>query len=510
MSLAVIYSRAKVGIEAPLVHVEVHLSNGLPSFSIVGLPETAVKESKDRVRSAIINSGYDFPASRITVNLAPADLPKEGGRFDLAIALGILAASEQLPDKTLDEYECIGELALTGAIRKVDGVIPAALAASKAQRTLILPSFNLQEASLSKCPALCADHLLKVCRHLSDEKHLTLVAPLQITTEQYRGPDMAQVKGQHHARRALEIAAAGNHNLLFSGPPGSGKSMLAHCLPGILPPLNETEALEVAALYSVSRHPQRPYFLTRPFRQPHHTSSGVALVGGGAHPKPGEISLAHHGVLFLDEIPEFSRSVLDVMREPLETGRISISRAAQQVEYPANFQLIAAMNPCPCGYLKQANKRCADCSEAKALKYQSSVSGPLLDRIDIQIEVPALPKGLLSSSDTLNETSQQVRARVTKARTIQQNRQNGPNAQLDQKAMAEICALSKGLSDILENALDKLGLSARAYHRILKVARTVADLAGCQQIERSHLLEALSYRQLERRLNPSQAYADNQ
>lgn len=500
MSLAVIFSRAKVGVDAPLVHVETHLSNGLPSFSIVGLPETAVKESKDRVRSAIINSGFEFPASRITVNLAPADLPKEGGRFDLAIALGILCASGQLPDQDLDKYECIGELALTGAIRKVDGVIPAALAAHRAERTLLLPEFNKEEASLSKCPALCADHLLKFCHHLTDQQHLTLIEPLQVSTEQYHGPDMAQVKGQHHAKRAIEIAAAGNHNLLFAGPPGTGKSMLAHCLPGILPPLNEHEALEVAALYSVSKHLQRPYFLTRPFRQPHHTSSGVALVGGGTHPKPGEISLAHHGVLFLDEIPEFSRVVLDVMREPLETGHISISRAAQQVDYPARFQLIAAMNPCPCGYLKQPNKRCGECSEAKALKYQSSISGPLLDRIDIQIEVPALPRGLLSSSEDQSESSEHVRQRVIQARQIQLSRQGCPNAQINQKDMTHTCGLPKELSDILEDALDKLGLSARAYHRILKVARTIADLANSESIQKPHILEALSYRQMERRL----------
>lgn len=507
MSLAVIFSRAKVGVDAPLVHVETHLSNGLPSFSIVGLPETAVKESKDRVRSAILNSGFEFPASRITVNLAPADLPKEGGRFDLAIALGILCASGQLPDQDLDKYECIGELALTGAIRKVDGVIPAALACHQSKRTLLLPEFNKEEASLSKSPALCADHLLKFCQHLTDQQHITLIEPLKVNTETYHGPDMAQVKGQLHAKRALEIAAAGNHNLLFAGPPGTGKSMLAHCLPGILPPLNEHEALEVAALYSVSNHPQRPYFLTRPFRQPHHTASGVALVGGGAHPKPGEISLAHHGVLFLDEIPEFSRTVLDVMREPLETGSISISRAAQQVDYPARFQLIAAMNPCPCGYLKQPNKRCADCSEAKALKYQSSVSGPLLDRIDIQIEVPALPKGLLSTSELDAESSAQVRERVIKARLKQINRQDCPNAQVSQKEMSRICQLPPELSNILEDALDKLGLSARAYHRILKVARTIADLSDKEHIEKSHLLEALSYRQMERRLNPAQSMA---
>ena len=499
MSLAVVYSRAKVGINAPLVHVETHLSNGLPAFSIVGLPEAAVKESKDRVRSAIINSGFEFPASRITVNLAPADLPKEGGRFDLAIALGILAASDQVPKDKLNDYEFIGELALTGAVRGVAGVIPAALNATAAMRTLILPSANTQEASLSRGEHLTCDHLLEICGHLIKQQSLKGLNIIPITQEQYHGPDLAQVKGQHHAKRALEICAAGGHNLLMSGPPGTGKSMLAHCLPGILPALNEQEALEVASLYSVSNQPVRPYFTTRPFRQPHHTSSGVALVGGGTHPKPGEISLAHHGVLFLDEIPEFSRHVLDVLREPLETGHISISRAAQQVDYPANFQLISAMNPCPCGYLKQPNKRCADCSEAKALKYQSAVSGPLLDRIDIQIEVPALTKGLLSSNEK-GESSLQVKHRVEQARAIQIQRQHCTNAQLNQQQLTELCPLTNELSNLLEDALDKLGLSARAYHRIIKVARTIADLADSFQIEKAHILEALSYRQMERRL----------
>ena len=504
MSLAVVYSRAKVGIDAPLVHVETHLSNGLPGFSIVGLPETAVKESKDRVRSAILTSGFDFPSSRITVNLAPADLPKDSGRFDLPIALGILAASGQIPSEKLDRLECMGELALTGALRKVDGVIPAALACARAERTMILPIANSDEAGLCQsCESLGATQLLDVCRHLFGQTQLPLMQTDAMITQGYQGPDLAQVKGQPHAKRALEIAAAGGHNLLMSGPPGTGKSMLAHCLPGILPQLSESEALDVAALYSVSTQPQREDFYVRPFRQPHHTASGVALVGGGTHPKPGEVSLAHNGVLFLDEIPEFSRTVLDVMREPLETGHISISRAASQVDYPARFQLVAAMNPCPCGYLKQPNKRCAECSEAKALKYQSSVSGPLLDRIDIQIEVPALPKGLLSSHDPHAQTSAQVRERVTNARRQQLERQGCANAHLDAKMVSAYCKLDQELSRMLEDALERLGLSARAFNRILKVARTLADIAGSTDIERAHLMEALSYRQLERRLEPA-------
>jgi magnesium chelatase family protein len=500
MSLAVIFTRAKVGIHAPLVHVETHLSNGLPAFSIVGLPEAAVKESKDRVRSAILNSNFEFPASRITVNLAPADLPKEGGRFDLAIALGILAASGQIPQQDFSQYEFLGELALTGALRKVDGIIPAAIAASLTNRQLIIPEANQAEIALTQDSHLVANHLLQVCKHLSKQGNLSEAPKQALNKETFHGPDLSQVKGQHHAKRALEISAAGAHNLLMSGPPGTGKSLLAHCLPGILPALNQHEALEVAALYSVSNQPARSYFTTRPFRQPHHTSSGVALVGGGSHPKPGEISLAHHGVLFLDEIPEFNRKVLDVMREPLETGRINISRAAQQIEYPARFQLVAAMNPCPCGYIRQPNKRCNDCSESKALKYQSAVSGPLLDRIDIQIEVPALPKGLLSSKEGSSENSLTVKSRVELACQQQFQRQGCHNAHLSQQQLGEHCSLSESLSNILEDALERLGLSARAYHRIIKVARTIADLAQSPDIEKSHLLEALGYRQMERRL----------
>ena len=504
MSFATLFSRARVGVDAPLVTVEVHLSAGLPGFSMVGLPETAVKESKDRVRSAILNAGFDFPQQRITVNLAPADLPKEGGRYDLAIALGILAASGQIPAEKLSAFEWLGELTLSGEIHRVQGIIPAVIAARDASRATVLPLENSAEAALCKTPCFASRHLLELCASLNLNQSLSPVPAAQQISAPQALHDLSEVRGQQQARRALEVAAAGGHNLLMNGPPGTGKTLLASCLPGILPRLDEDEALQVAAIYSVAQPGNPLPWSSRPFRAPHHTASGVALVGGGSQPKPGEITLAHHGVLFLDELPEYSRKVLDVLREPLETGAIVIARAAQSVNYPARFQLVAAMNPCPCGYIKDAKKRCADCSESKARRYQASVSGPLLDRIDIQIEVPPLPKGILTDQQSpAGESSAVVQARVQAAFERQLARQGCRNASLGNAQLREVCALPPELSQLLESAIERIGLSARAYHRVLKVARTIADLAGETQLQKSHLLEALSYRQLERNLATS-------
>ncbi len=500
MSLAIVYSRGRSGIEAPLVTVEVHVSNGLPSLSIVGLPEAAVKESKDRVRGAILNSHFEFPIQRITINLAPADLPKEGGRFDLAIALGILAASEQIPKTQLDQYECVGELSLSGELRPIIGSLPIAIHTRDAKRKLILPKENSTEAALVKNAELFpANSLLEVCAHLGGQKSLDCHIPVDLKKSKYRGLDFSDVQGQFHVKRAFEIAATGSHNLLMLGPPGTGKSMLASRLPTIIPELTEQQAQETAAITSISDLKlDIENWLKPPFRAPHHTASAAALVGGGSNPKPGEISLAHNGTLFLDELPEFDRKVLEVLREPLETGHITISRAARQADFPAKFQLIAAMNPCPCGYLGDASGRC-HCTVEQVAKYRAKISGPLLDRIDMHLEVPRVSHEVLrKGSPEGEETSAQIRARVVAARLIAVARQNKVNSELSATEVKTHCVLSEQGHKILEQAMDQFGLSHRAYHRILKLARTIADLANSDQIEISHLSEAIGYRKLDR------------
>jgi len=507
MPLAILYSRGRSGIEAPLITVEVHISNGLPSLSIVGLPETAVKESKDRVRGAILNSNFDFPAQRITINLAPADLPKEGGRFDLAIALGVLAASRQIPQNTLQQYEFLGELSLGGELRPVKGVLPVAIEARDAGRQLVLPRENLAEAALvNAARSLPAGHLLDVCGHLTGRQIITAerqccdsrgdVGAMDFTE------DFADVHGQFQVKRAFEIAAAGRHNLLMLGPPGTGKSMLAARMPGILPPLTEQQALESAAIASISdvglnvREWRRP-----PFRSPHHTASAAALVGGGGNPRPGEISLAHNGTLFLDELPEFDRRVLEVLREPLETGHITISRATRQADFPARFQLLAAMNPCPCGYLGDASGRC-HCSSEQVARYVARISGPLLDRIDMHLEVSRISHEVLrKGAPGGEESSAIIRERVIAARNIAVARCGKANAALTVAEVKRFCELTEQGHQLLEQAMNRLGLSHRAYHRILKLARSIADLAGSEVIDPAHLSEAIGYRRLDRSLS---------
>ena len=499
MSLAVVFSRASLGIGAPLVSVEVHISNGLPAFNIVGLPEASVKEARDRVRSALLNGNFTFPAAHITVNLAPADLPKEGGRFDLAIAIGILVASRQLPPTRLAGCEFLGELALTGAIRPILGSLPAVLAAQAAGRILILPGANSQEAGLiTTAQVHTCDHLLQLSAWLAGQQELPLAQAPEPMAEPEWSADLQDVLGQQTGKRALEIAASGQHHLLLLGPPGTGKSMLASRLPGILPPLSDAEAQQTAAIHSIGGL-QREWtkWRDRPFRTPHHTASAVALVGGGSQPRLGEISLAHNGILFLDELPEFDKRVLDSLREPLETGCITISRAARQVEYPARFQLIAAMNPSPCGHVDDKQRRS---SPEQILRYLSRLSGPFLDRFDLTVEIPLLPKGALSGPCDRGETSRTIRERVLRTQQRQLARSGKLNALLDSREIEQHCQLSAQDAQFLEEAIHQLGLSLRAWHKILRAARTVADMGQEPAIQRRHLAEALGYRAMDRLL----------
>jgi len=503
MSLAQTFSRAQEGVKSTEVGVEVHITNGLPALSIVGMPETAVKESKDRVRGALINSQFEFPARRITINLAPADLPKEGGRFDLAIAIGILAASGQIPTDRLDQYEFAGELALSGEIRPVRSIIPMSVACKQSDRKLVCPINNAKEAALvNEATVYPARHLLDVCAHLNNISQLEAELPPDWSQQINNMPDMSDVQGQAHAKRALEIAAAGGHSLLMIGPPGTGKTMLSSRLPGILPGMTEHEALETASIASISgQGMQSRDWMQRPFRAPHHTASGVALVGGGSNPRPGEISLAHNGIMFLDELPEFDRKVLEVLREPMESGRIIISRAARQAEFPAKFQLIAAMNPCPCGYLGDQQGRC-NCTSDQVTRYRQKISGPLMDRIDMHIEVPAIPiQDLRNKHKKPQEKSIIIRQRVEKSRQLQIDRSNTINAHLESQDVNDKCQLAIDDQILLEQAMSRLGLSMRAHQKILKLSRTIADLDGQIDIQTRHLTEALSYRQLDR--NPT-------
>jgi len=525
--LSKIFTRAADGLDAPLVSIEVHISGGLPCFSIVGLPEGAVKESKDRVRSALMNSKYRFPTQRITVSLAPANLPKSGGRYDLGIALGLLIASGQLKSaKDTNEFEFYGELGLDGAVRGTEGLLPALVQGFASKHHLVIPQANIDESTLvSEASIYLCNHLLQVCGFLSGVAEMDKLQIKEVVAN-HNSLDFSQVKGQHQAKRAMEVAASGGHNLLISstalkpdfnknqiptfrdssnrligynmlliGPPGAGKTMLSERLPSILPPLSKEQALERASIYSVAGQSVKISELrVPPFRSPHHTCSAVALAGGGAIPKPGEISLAHEGVLFLDELPEFPRAALEVLRQPMENGVVHLSRAAKQVSFPANFQLIAAMNPCPCGYFGDGSQRC-HCTEDQVSKYRSKISGPLLDRIDMVLELPPLPKELLlpSESEEGIENSERIRVRVLNAYNTQLERQGKANDRLLSDEVDKLLQLGGNDRRFLEMMIEKLSLSARAYYRTIKVARTIADLDKSAKIQKAHLIEAVSY-----------------